>query len=32
MKVNKLVSNITFFILGVFSLTSLQAQEPKHCS
>ena len=29
MKVNKLVSNITFFILGVFSLTSLQAQEAK---
>ncbi len=29
MKVNKLVFNIAFLIVGVFSLTSLQAQEAK---
>ncbi|MDD3038936.1 DUF3256 family protein [Bacteroides sp.] len=29
MKVNKLIFNIAFFIIGVFSFTSIQAQEAK---
>ena len=30
MKVNRLVFNISFWVIGVFSFVSLQAQEAKH--